>query len=152
MPDRELRDQIIEGLAACLPETGKDAAIGCEGCPYGCSKADAVRVPVTLLEDVRALLKAQEPRVMTLDEVVEHFSMPPEFRDDPDAQEDYYEDIQPLYFEYPYQKENPWNVHWRGAVQSQRYLDERRHTYNRDWRCWTAKPTDEQRKAVEWDG
>ena len=89
---------------------------------------------------------------MTLDEVVEHFSLPPVFTDDPDAQEDYYEDIQPLYFEYPYQAEKPWNVHWRGPVQSQRYLDERRHTYNREWRCWTARPTDEQRKAVEWDG
>ena len=65
----ELRDQIIEGLAACLPETDKDAAIGCEGCPYGCCKADAVRVPVTLLEDVRALLKAQPPRVMTREEI-----------------------------------------------------------------------------------
>lgn len=24
--------------------------------------------------------------------------------------------------------------------------------YGRKWRCWTEKPTDEQRKAVEWDG
>jgi len=23
--------------------------------------------------------------------------------------------------------------------------------YNREWRCWTAKPTDEQREAVKWD-
>lgn len=23
--------------------------------------------------------------------------------------------------------------------------------YGRDWRCWTAKPTDKQRRAVEWD-
>ena len=25
------------------------------------------------------------------------------------------------------------------------------NTYNRGWRCWSAKPTDEQRKEVEWD-
>ena len=24
--------------------------------------------------------------------------------------------------------------------------------YNRTWRCWSARPTDEQRKAVKWDG
>lgn len=24
--------------------------------------------------------------------------------------------------------------------------------YNKTWRCWTEKPTEEQRKAVEWDG
>ena len=23
--------------------------------------------------------------------------------------------------------------------------------YNMEWRCWTARPTDEQRKAVKWD-
>lgn len=23
--------------------------------------------------------------------------------------------------------------------------------YGKDWRCWTAKPTDEQRKKVKWD-
>lgn len=24
-------------------------------------------------------------------------------------------------------------------------------TYNRVWRCWTSRPTDEQREAVKWD-
>ena len=24
-------------------------------------------------------------------------------------------------------------------------------SYGRKWRCWTAKPTEEQRKAVKWD-
>lgn len=24
--------------------------------------------------------------------------------------------------------------------------------YGKTWRCWTARPTDEQRKAVKWDG
>ena len=24
--------------------------------------------------------------------------------------------------------------------------------YGKDWRCWTQRPTDEQRKAVKWDG
>lgn len=27
----------------------------------------------------------------------------------------------------------------------------RADTYNCDWRCWTAKPTDEQRKSVIWE-
>ena len=25
-------------------------------------------------------------------------------------------------------------------------------SYGRKWRCWTAKPTEEQRKAVKWNG
>ena len=27
----------------------------------------------------------------------------------------------------------------------------RREDYGKNWRCWTARPTDEQRKAVKWD-
>ena len=26
------------------------------------------------------------------------------------------------------------------------------NSYGRKWRCWTAKPTEEQRKAVKWNG
>ena len=92
------------------------------------------------------------PRVMTLDEVVAHYSLPPVFVDDFGAQEDYYEDIRPLYFEFPHQEEDPWIVHWRGHAQVARYLDEWKHTYNKKWRCWTTRPTDEQRKAAKWDG
>ena len=25
------------------------------------------------------------------------------------------------------------------------------YAYGKDWRCWTARPTDEQRKAVKWN-
>ena len=95
----------------------------------------------------------RKPRVMTLDEVITHYSLPPVFVDDFGAQEDYYEDIQPLYFEFLLNREDPWIVHWRRHAQVARYLyvDEWRHTYNKKWRCWTSRPTDEQRKAVRWD-
>ena len=96
------------------------------------------------------IIKEPQPRVMTLEEVVAHYSLPPVFVDDLGAQEDYYEDIQPLYFEFPHDKDDPWIVHWRGYAQVARYLDEWRHSYNQKWRCWTAKPTDEQRRAEPW--
>ena len=102
------------------------------------------------LDAALALLKAQEPRVMTLEEVVAHYSLPPVFPDDFGMQEDYYEDIQPLYFEFPHDKEDPWIVHWRGHAQVARYLDEWRHSYNKTWRCWTSRPTDAQREATPW--
>lgn len=34
-------------------------------------------------------------------------------------------------------------------IKDMRIVDE--DEYNRTARCWTARPTDEQRKAVEWD-
>lgn len=107
-------------------------------------------IPANLLQDAIALLKAQEPRLLTLEEVVAHYSLPPVFPDDFGMQEDYYEDIQPLYFEFPHDKEDPWIVHWRGHAQVARYLDEWRHSYNKKWRCWTSRPTDAQREAEPW--
>ena len=96
------------------------------------------------------ILKAQIPRVMTLEEVMGHYSLPPVFVDDLSAQEDYYEDIQPLYFDFPKSDEEPWVVHWRGHAQVARYLNEWKDTYNKKWRCWTAKPSDEQRRGTPW--
>ena len=31
------------------------------------------------------------------------------------------------------------------------YLHRRADKYGKEWRCWTARPTDEQRKAAKWD-
>lgn len=101
--------------------------------------------------DVIALLKEQQPRVMTLEEVITHYSLPPVFVDDLGAQEDYYEDIQPLYFEFLHDKEYPWMVHWIGHTHVTMCLNEWKHTYNKKWRCWTSRPTDEQREETPWD-
>ena len=91
-------------------------------------------------------------RLMTLDEVMAHYSLPPVFVDDLNAQEDYYEDIQPLYFDFPGSDEDSWIVHWRGHAQVAQYLNKWKDTYNKKWRCWTLKPTDKQKKAAKWDG
>ena len=93
--------------------------------------------------------KAQQPRVMTLEEVIKHYSLPPVFVGDLSAQEDYLQDIAPLYFDFP-QCES-WVVHWRGYHSVRKYLDDWRASYGMTWRCWTARPTDEQREAAKWD-
>lgn len=100
-------------------------------------------------EKTLELLKEQEPRLMTLEEVVAHYSLPPVFVDDLSAQEDYLYDIEPLYFEYKIDKS--WAVHWRDYQSTRMYLDDWKESYGERWRCWTAKPTDEQRKAVKWN-
>jgi hypothetical protein len=74
------------------------------------------------------LLKAQEPRVMTLEEVL---------NTDPDW----------VVCEFRYGMEvsrhSPKVVkYWANGV---------KYKYGQTWRCWTAWPTDEQRKAVKWD-
>lgn len=141
MADREM---VIKGMECCLPPHDPD----CNLCPYD---SIDLRCRAKLRDDIMMLLKAQEPKFMTLEEVIAHYSLSPVFVDDFGAQEDYYEDIQPLYFEFPHQEEDSWIVHWRGYAHVARYLGEWKHSYNKKWRCWTAKPTDEQRKAVKWD-
>lgn len=94
------------------------------------------------------VLTEQEPRVLTLEEVIKHYSLPPVFVDDLSAQEDYLQDIAPLYFDFPLC--DSWAVHWRGYQSVRKYIDDWKTSYGLNWRCWTSRPTDEQREAVQW--
>ena len=94
-------------------------------------------------------LTAQEPRVMTFGEVKKHYNLPPVFPDDLGMQEDYYQDIQPLYFEFP----NPCalDVHWRSSDHVRTYLDKWEDRYNKTWRCWTSRPDAKRRAETPWE-
>lgn len=140
MPDRE---KVIRGLEICA-----NGVSSCQKCPF---KDKCKGTSNAAMAAAIELLKAQEPRVMTLEEVIEHYSLPPVFPDDLGMQFDYYEDIEPLYFDFPHQ-EDPWIVHWRGYNQVGKYLEDWKADYGKSWRCWTSRPTDEQRKRVKWDG
>ena len=67
MPDRE---KVIKGLECCTAFDGKGFPL-CEECPYEdegtCPELDVLH------KDALELLKAQEPRVMTLEEVIGHY-------------------------------------------------------------------------------
>ena len=121
--------------------------VACERARFDSATVKMIKFALVTIDGA---LQAQEPRVMTFDEVKKHYNLPSVFPDDLGMQEDYYQDIQPLYFEFP----NPyeWDVHWRGSNQVRKYLDEWEDRYNKTWRCWTSRPTAEQREAVKWDG
>ena len=140
------REKVICALENCtdIPK--------CKDCPWEtCEAFDGVdiEVPRDLVMAVLELLRAQEPRVMTFEEVKQHYNLTPVFIDDFDMQEEYYQDIQPLYFEFP----NPcaWDVHWRNSDNVRTYLDKWEDRYNKTWRCWTSRPTDAQREATPWN-
>ena len=161
--------RVIDGFERCLDDD-------CDNCPYydpevshdcdyfgRCLRETMYRDAITLLKEAREdrislqgtivkltnAIKENAPRVMTLDEVIEHYSLPNDFGGDLDMQEDFLLDIQPLYFEFP----NPcaWDVHWRGANQVRQYLDVWRSYYGKTWRCWTDRPTDAQKEATAWE-
>lgn len=98
-------------------------------------------IPANLLQDALALLKAQEPRVMTLEEV------------------------NALDWDYCYleQERLPGNeyrgmlgkyimtcVTWPSITAAK--ISQGVDSYGKTWRCWTSRPTDAQREATPWEG
>ena len=130
-------EKVIKGLECCTFILGKRK---CNECPYqkdnGCYQ---------LQDDFHALMKEQEPRVMTLEEVKRHnnqdgcvwFEQPTynavaafARKDDEDCTE----------IISPYLLGDPINHCYMGN-----------RFYGNAWRCWTSRPTDEQRQAVKWE-
>ena len=146
------REKVIRGLECCVKHDEDFKTCSSLDCPY-LDDCDSINhfVKASLIRDALELLKEQEPRVMTLKEVIDHYSLPPVFVDDLNAQEDYLQDIAPLYFDFP--SDDPWNVHWRRYQDVKNYLDSDslKESYGKKWRCWTGRPTDEQRQEVKWD-
>ena len=139
MPDLE---KVIRGLATC---GGDDP--DCQNCPYYGEHGNGFGCETIMQRDALVLLKAQEPRVMTLEEVFERSK-----HMDEDAVWIEFEDedgdmvVRPailsnskLIFEAEY-----------SIVAALKW--EKRYfplgTYSKTWRCWTSRPTGEQRKAV----
>lgn len=132
-------EKVIKGLECCL-------ANGHNNCPYESTDEGIDKVTsctTYLMRDALALLKAQQPRVMTLEEVMQHnnqdgcvwFEQPTYnavaafvMRD-----EDYTEIISPYIL---------------GEPINHGYMANK--FYGKAWRCWTSRPTDEQREAEAW--
>lgn len=97
---------------------------------------------------IELCLSSDEPRVMTLDEIGNALKMPI-WKETKRAHEDLYNgwvlayDIQTglgITGTRLGMSEPSGRVGWYK-------LDD----YGKTWRCWTARPTDEQRKVVKWD-
>ena len=119
-------EKVIQGLNIC--QQGGDFCYD-KQCPYGENFPKCIQL---LLSDTLELLKAQEPRAMTLEEVWEWATTPAEKRD-------------PIFFE---QKEGKGPSGW--ICNSLCPKDYYYCCLEKDARCWTSRPTDEQRKAVRW--
>ena len=113
MPDLE---KVIKGLDTC-----RKVPAFCCSCPYDAKdEYDGITCESRLIADAIELLKAQQPRVLTVEEVdVVEVCWMEQRGHEPYATLDAYS----------------WN----------------HNIYNKWWRCWSAKPTDEQREAVKWD-
>ena len=139
MIDLDKREKVIKGLECCM--SGQPEGLGCDRvpCPYN----EFEDCEGMLHHDALALLKKREPRVMTLGEIMECG----------DAEIMYLEtgvyekDIKPAIFQ-PENTQEGYFCFVSGWKFSGFYHVD---NYKINWRCWTSRPTDEQREATPWD-
>ena len=129
------REKVIKRMEHCIGDNCYgDKWSECEYSGHGCIDA--------LLEDTIALLKAQEPRVMTIDELRKLQQQDVVWLEDADK-----EAIIPGIVITALKKE--WQfMTFTGysGLFCVSCVD-----YGKRWRCWTSRPTDEQREAIPWN-
>lgn len=140
------REKVIDGLM-CLAGEKEMHINHCDGCGYNECKSYVVCI-AEIARDALSLLKAQEPRVMTLEELdaiyqtkkwhTWPFNTPPYLwmTVNPDVR----------------QTRGFW-ICWRDIMYSLEnnspfYV---RENYGKVWKILTAEPTDEQREAIPWE-
>lgn len=126
------REKIIQGLKCCT------AGFMCkkEICPYYGKSPVNSTCSIELEKDALVLLKAQEPRVMTLEEVLGGDECWIETRNGICGYGDAVltGDGELVDF-YRSRNINTFDF----------------YEYGLSWRCWTFRPTDEQRKVTPWE-
>ena len=134
MTDAEKREKVIRGLECCaLGSFGT-----CEGCPY----TEETRCSEHLCGDALALLRKQELRVLTPEEI-RSGAVEVAWVEDRDK----VEVVPGIWFRLSNEGEDEAvDIHIRDG-----FVGARLAVYGKLWRCWTAKPSDEQRKAVKWN-
>lgn len=125
------REKVIQGLEKC--KTAPEFKEECAGCPYDDGQEDCI---ARMSADALELLKAQEPRVMTKEEII--------------GWEGY------IWFEFNGMKAMKTVLIDHGMVREPFRGDYPTKelswgTCQETWRAWTSRPTDEQRKAVKWE-
>lgn len=144
MPERE---KVIKGLECCATNRLRRADCEAMDCIYldleghGCIHQ--------LIRDALALLKAQEPRVMTLEEVlglkfddVVYLQVYPTNV----VLSSIVVDVIPRIPEI-----NTGVVQFRHAAGYNGINNADLDYYGKTWCCWTSRPTDKQREAVPWE-
>lgn len=135
MKDAEKREKVIRGLECCTKDE-------CECCPYEnvCYGDDEVELFDTLARDALALLKEQEPRVMTLEEALGSEECWLERKDG---------NVTVADIALNGQDSGGYDVDSNELSTMRSYIFHSGY-YGKYWRCWTSRPTDAQRDAVKW--
>lgn len=139
-------EKVIKGLECCFDEE-------CKKCPYQdgpyCKaipkkEKAMIDIPSNLARDALTLLKAQEARVMPADEII--LSAEPSKWLWVERKGDYCAEA------YKAGKTISGLIAFECETPCAFLYCEYPGEYGKSWRCWTSRPTDDQREAVKWDG
>ena len=130
------KEKVLHGLDSCGFHDGINICEVTE-CPYRDNKAYCVH---ELAHDagmlISELLKAQEPRVMTLDEALGGEECWVEYPNGGCGYADCYLSYTTDGADIYRTMQHDFNVPLAN--------------YGKTWRCWTSRPTEEQREAAKW--
>ena len=137
------REKVIKGLECCVQDV-----VACYKCPYDPRNTkDVGNCGTRLTNDALELLKAQEARVMTLVELW-HMEHKPVYLERKSSR---------LYITEPSIVLKTERCYFPFLGDSYILMRENKiHDkywacdYNKTWRCWTSRPTDEQTEATPW--
>lgn len=136
MTDVEKREKVIRGLECCLKFVDQG------GCPEECPYRSDGRCYETIKRDALALLKEQEPRVLTPREFDEVRLSKPVWLEVRNM-----DLLEPALFRY--QRSEYGKVAF--SLIENRAIERDVTEYYWGWRCWSAEPGDEVRKETKWD-
>lgn len=139
-------EKVIRGLG-CLsnPYVQDMDERDCENCKY-----DNACCFLDVTADALTLLKAQGSRIMAADELKEYLMI----NDSGLLSHDQWRELSqraPLYMEF--REPDEYQVNWRTVERLRPWAMESMfwEKYKINRRCWTSRPTDEQREKVNWD-
>lgn len=129
-------EKVIKGLECCLVQSDEVPPL-CEECPYCDEKIGSCEYFRDILTDALALLKEQEPRVMTLEEAING--------------------NQVGYVEFRYHPDRGWvkcdftlKDEVAMLLNTGRTFYQEITDYNHLYRLWTNRPTYEQMRDTPW--
>ena len=136
------REKVIRGLEACNRQSynGSD----CQNCPYyddedTAELAFGICNIQDMFDDALAILKEQEPRVMDDALLLEY---------DGAVWLENKRDTGTILSICKSADDRQFRFFSKNEWENVAYL---RENYGKTWRCWTSRPTEEQRKAVPWE-
>lgn len=129
------REKVIKGLECCAHEEIGD----CENCPYN---ENTPHCDIAMMRDAIAMLKAQEPRLMTLEEIQHTDAVWLETHGWVDG------DV----FETVLRRRSDFEDYvTEFADNDDGDIDCVNATLGIDWRCWTSRPDDKRRAETPWE-